>query len=298
MMAACILTFPYMTSNFKDATHFSFRTSNLRDENDISASLSVDDSPIHILSSSVENLSWQKFYTYCGPPAWKNNNKIKTQLKCAHLNGVAIAWEGEVAQVQIHNIRNEFAYYIYKYLPNWLANIIACYYGNRIESSLDCTVVADADCHDFRRHILETVLTPHKCSLNNWNKYEYEIRLKMSTGLLSRELDVRLQASDLFGNYSQQLVQGDRIHFYGFLSSSPLMATATLGQNDKYPLGSTVVHIRLAAIECLQCHNLDNTPVISNTIILNSPVDARIRDLRHGIKFLLNVLLSPLITFK
>uniref|UniRef100_A0A1A9VZX8 Wolframin n=1 Tax=Glossina brevipalpis TaxID=37001 RepID=A0A1A9VZX8_9MUSC len=293
LIAACILTFPYMTSSFKDATRFSTIMPDLK-YNVMPSSVEVRRMP----PTSVEHLSWQKFYSQCGTPAWKNNNKIKTQLRCSHLAGLAVAWEGEVSQIQIANVKNIRSWYIQKYLPRWLANLLTCYYGERIAEQYECRLdPPDQFCEDFQ-NILKHTNLQDKCSLNKWNIYEYELRVKMSSsGLLSKSPEIILRAAHPFGNFTKRLAEGDRIHFYGTLENSRLITLPYLSKHEEFILGSSWAYVRLAAIECLMCQDEQNSPVMLDSL-MNSAVDDRMRDLMRGIKYLLNVFLSPLITFK
>ncbi|KAL9898510.1 wolframin ER transmembrane glycoprotein wfs1 isoform 1-T1 [Glossina fuscipes fuscipes] len=293
LIAACILTFPYMTSSFKDATRFTTIIPDLKLDA-MASSVEVRRMP----PKPIEHISWQNFYSHCGLPAWKNNNKIKAQLRCSHLAGLAVAWEGDVSQIQITSVKNLRSWYIQRYLPRWVANLITCFWGEPIvEQCQGRGETLDPFCEDFQ-YILKHTYLQDKCSLHKWNTYEYEIRVKMaSSGLLSKSPEVILRAAHPFGNFTKRLAEGDRIHFYGTLENSRLISLPYLTKYEEFVLGSSSAHVRLAAIECLTCKDEENLPVILDSL-MNSPVDARMRDLMRGIKYLLNVLLSPLITFK
>ncbi|XP_013101212.1 wolframin [Stomoxys calcitrans] len=296
IIAASVLTFPYMTSNFKDTTRFNSMIPDLKHHQSVITTLPAEE--VHMPPPPPEYLSWQRFYSHCGPQAWwKDNNKIKSQLKCAHLEGLPVSWEGDVTQVQIASVKNNLAWYIQKYLPSWMARIITCWYGERLAAVNKCEPHQDRMCSDFE-DILKTANLDRKCSLHKWNSYEYEIRINMYSGLLDKRQEVVLQAQHKFGNFSKRLVEGDRVHFYGTLTNSRIVSLASAHIYEEYLLGgSPMAHIKLAAIECLQCQDRDSQPVIIDALI-KSPVDARMRDLMRGIKYLLNVFLSPLITFK
>lgn len=294
---ACVLTFPYMTSSFKDNMRFNTLIPDLKYHSPvISSALPVEET--HMPPPPSEYLTWQRFYAHCGSQAWwKDNNKIKTQLKCVHLEGQTVAWEGDVTQVQIISVHNQLAWYINKYLPNWLNHMISCFYGDRLETLFKCTDPHDQLCHDYQ-NILKTSHLDQRCSLHKWNTYEYEIRIKMSSSLLDKRQEIVLQAEHKFGNFTSRLVEGDRVHFYGTLSNTRRIFSGPLTPRyEEFILGSSMAHIKLAAIECLHCQDKENTPVILSSV-LKSPVDARMRDIMRGIKYLLNVFLSPLITFK
>lgn len=284
-----------MTSSFKDTSRFNSMIPDLKLQPVITTSLPVDE--VHMPPPPSEYLSWQRFYTHCGPQVWwKTNNKIKSQLKCAQLEGLSVAWEGDVTQVQITSVQNKPAWYINKYLPTWLAHMISCWYGERLGALNKCPTPPDRLCSDFE-NILSSSHLDQKCSLHKWNRYEYEIRINMYAGLLDKRQEVVLQAPQKFGNFTKRLTEGDRVHFYGTLTNSRIVSLPSSYNYEDYVLGSSMAHVKLAAIECLQCQDKDNPAVILDTLI-KSPVDARMRDLMRGIKYLLNVFLSPLITFK
>ncbi|XP_067617996.1 wolframin [Eurosta solidaginis] len=313
LMAACILTYPYMTANFKDSPRFGNiisiddKDTTLVDSIDGHRNIKGTDNVIHDENEYIPNisspLSWQRFYTLCGQPANEQPNKIETQLRCAHLDGISVIWEGSVRQVQINRVSNIRAEYINKYLPPWLGRLLRCFYGIRISEQLKCDslqVVSKPLCMDMQRLLLQQTELEGKCSLHHWNSYEYEIRMRMPTqGLLSKSTDILLQANNKFGNFTRSLMAGDRLRFYGTLlnsRSSPTDAIGVMsGEREDFILGSTNARIKLIAIKCLLCNDRTLKPV---SVERKSPLNARMRDLMRGIKYLLNVLLNPLITFK
>ncbi|XP_037947446.1 wolframin isoform X2 [Teleopsis dalmanni] len=277
LVAACVLTYPYMTSNFKDESRFG----------DIE-SLSKPTMPF-----DANDLSWQRFFKICDQSALGPQNRIKKQLRCATLDGIKVTWVGTVSQVQISRASNKYEKFISKYLPNWLGNLLRCSFGTRLSSEIDCDFENDPLCSDLLS-ILKSNQLDAKCTLNKYNVYEYEVLVKMSFGLLSKEADVVLQANYKFNNFTQALTVGDRIHFHGTLLNSRILPTGLI---ISHMLGSTLPHVQLIAIECIICKDKD-LQAISIAEQTKSPVDARRQDLMRGIKYLLNTLLNPLITIK
>ncbi|XP_053946436.1 wolframin [Anastrepha ludens] len=306
IMAACILTFPYMTANFKDSPRFANIVSldkhaSIIDSVDNSQNVvegtdairSHEDDHIPHISGP---LSWQRFYALCGQPANEEHNKIKTQLRCAHLEGMAVVWTGSVTKVQISRVSNVRAEYINKYLPMWLSRLVRCFYGTRLSDQFQCDdQEKEPHCVDMQRLLQHSELQS-ACSLHHWNSYEYEIRVRMPTqGLLSKSTNIVLQASHKFGNFTRSLMSGDRLQFYGTLQNSRLLLDNNVRAREDYILGASHARIQLLAVKCLVCG--DET-LKSVSVERKSPLNARMRDLRRGIKYLLNVLLNPLITFK
>ncbi|XP_055850768.1 wolframin [Episyrphus balteatus] len=276
IVAAAILTLPYMTSSFKAVHTETSLYSNL-----------IHDKPIITSEEDTQrHISWEKFYHLCGQPAWEHSNKIKTQLRCSYLTGSTVSWDGTITEVQIARVMNFRAELIRDYLPAWLANIVECVYGesNRLECS-----DGDVLCEELRK----TTKLQQRCNLNRWNVYEYEMLLRMNSGLLSKPIDVKVHADDRFRNFTTLLRSGDRIHIYGKLMNTRKSANTA---REDFVLGSGKPSVQLTGIECTVCTEKDMPALNFNK--MTSAVDARMRDLTRGIKYLLNVLLNPLITFK
>ncbi|XP_030369936.1 wolframin [Scaptodrosophila lebanonensis] len=283
LTTVCVLVFPYMTSNFKDSPRFN---------------------AVPTLSSSSrasnlmpETLQWDRFYALCAQPIQEQPNKIKTQLRCSHLNGMYIAWEGTVDHVQIARVSNMLEDVIANYLPVWLGKLVRCVHGETIAQELQCDATKDAYCEEWQRIVKNLGAHTGRCTLQRWNRYEYEIVAKIAAGngLLKRSTIVVLRAHHDFGNFTRQLHSGDRVLFYGTLYNSRLLPNKV---REHYVLGSSAPpQVELKTIECLDCQSQELTTV-SIERALSSSVDARVQDLMRGIKYLLNALLNPLITFK
>lgn len=111
---------------------------------------------------SAPNWSWDVFYKYCKQPAWDSGaSKMKTQIRCAHLDGTRIYWQGSVLEVEIAAIRNVRLHWIRRLLPEWLAEVVVCYYGEPNKD--DC--LAGEECGEIRKLISEQ----NQCNLDKWN---------------------------------------------------------------------------------------------------------------------------------
>ncbi|KAH8278906.1 hypothetical protein KR018_010963 [Drosophila ironensis] len=270
---ACLLVLPYMTSSFKDTPRFNAmpRVQGLR--------------PL----AEVDTLQWNRYHSLCAHPVQEQPNKIKTQLRCAHLNGMPVTWEGSVAKVEISKVSNMLEDVVAHYLPVWLARILRCVHGENISQHFECDPKLDAQCEEWQRFIKNLKAQSGSCTLQRWNRYEYEVLVKVGTDLGNRLLgrttatNVILRSHNDFGNFTRRLHEGDHVLFYGTLENSRLTDS---------------VQVQLKTIECVDCHAKDLGTASIERALATSPMDARLQDLMRGIKYLLNALLNPLITFK
>ncbi|KAH8330616.1 hypothetical protein KR067_005782 [Drosophila pandora] len=270
---ACVLVFPYMTSNFKDTPRFN----------------AIPRAGLHSLSE-VETLQWDRFHSLCAQPVFEQPNKIKTQLRCAHLNGVPVTWEGSIAKVEISKVTNTLEDVIANYLPVWLARMMRCVYGENISQHFQCDPKSDAQCEEWQGVLKALKAESGSCTLHRWNRYEYELLLKVGSNNAGRYLgrctssNVVLRAHHDFGNFTRLLNEGDKVIFYGTLQNSGLLSDS--------------VQVHLKTIECVNCQSKNLRRASIERAVAISPMDARLQDLMRGIKYLLNALLNPLITFK
>lgn len=144
-----------------------------------------------------------------------------------------------------------------------------------------------------------------------------------SLGLLSKPAEITLKAQHAFGNFTQSLNNSDRIWFLGILRNFLKPAsvhTPPAGSGDpsdgnfndlhmdlssagagsradrsNMRLGRKNPLIELLAIGCINCQDRDLT---SMHVADGMKVNARMRDLLRGIKYLLNVIFNPLVIFK
>lgn len=243
-------------------------------------------------SDDPNMLTWEMYYNYCGPPAWDINhqNKIHIQLRCSHLENSYVTWNGVISSVRIISVSNYRLAFIKDYLPTWIANLLTCFYGDTNDSE-SCIPGNDGElCSDVNK-----LLKYGKgCNLNKWNTYTFEVKVRMHSGLLSKPADVFLTAEHYFKNFTESLKFGDRISFSGYLQNT---RKDHKPNNFNFGLGDGNPTVNLEIIECSLCDNKDLTSVHLNkkTRIL---VDARMKDLMRGVKYLLNVLFNPLIIFK
>lgn len=274
IVATVFLTFPYMTSNF-NVSHS--QTSKIYDDLIITKSEPhPDDNP------TLPTLTWEMYFKYCHQPAWEHLTKAETQIRCSQLENSFIKWDGQISDVEISQIKNFRADLIRNYLPSTIAEYITCFYGEKSETKCN----EREEC-EINRFIQES----KRCHLNKWNTYEYEITIRMTySGLFNKPAEIVLRASDYFGNFTLRLATSDRVWFRGILRNQQKTSdlnTARLGKDR--PI------IELTAIGCVACRNTDLSVIkISDGLKINP----RMRDLMRGIKYLLNILFNPLLTFK
>ncbi|XP_049281665.1 wolframin [Anopheles funestus] len=314
VIGTVFLTLPHMMSNFETIG---------MNENRLFESTASDSLGDHREQTSgrdalPSSLSWDLYYQFCHQPAWDTENKVKTQLRCTNLDGTFVRWEGTVVDMAISSRRNLRAQLIEGYLPKFLADRINCIYGEPIEP--DCGNLngsVEGECENLK-HFMRRQRT---CHLNKWNTYEYELKVRMSNGLLTKPVEVILKAQHAFGNFTQSLNYSDRIWFVGVLRDSSQSAHPSTGATDQthwdsvsggfnlnlggQSAGSFGVHtmrlgrknplIELHSIGCRQCRNPDLPAVHLNEGL---KVNGRMRDLLRGVKYLLNVIFNPLVIFK
>lgn len=103
-----------------------------------------------------------------------------------------------------------------------------------------------------------------------------------------QESKIILKAEHSFGNFTSSINSSDKIWFKGKLRTS--MASKT-GESfcKKYS------HVHLSSIGCLHCADKNLLPV---GIASNFNLDNNLKHLSRGVKYMLNILFNPLITFK
>lgn len=110
---------------------------------------------------------------------------------------------------------------------------------------------------------------------------------------------VIIKAGQTFGNFTQRINASDKIWFKGILktslsSRSDDFVNQKLQDSDNSK-GLKHTRVELTAIGCLQCSDKNLTPISIKTKL---KMENRIKDFRRGLKYLLNVLFNPLVTFK
>lgn len=290
------LTVPYMTSNFEtdhqQTDSAAGRASSLFGALLRPKPMKYHHHRHHAQSETISKLSWEQYYKYCNEPAWGHVNTIATQLRCSQLDGTTVKWRGIVSNVEIGRVSNVRADIIHSYLPGFWADLIACWYGER--NAVGCA--ATEQCDDMKSILDEQ---PKQCNLNRWNTYEYDVTVKMSSGILTKSTEIVLRASHSFGNFTQRLNSSDRIWFKGTLQNGVSSSRANQKDDRQHMMlgGGTrsIPILRLQAVGCVQCHTSD---IDAFQMVDGPTVNGRLKDLYRGVKYLLNVLFNPLVIFK
>lgn len=229
-------------------------------------------------------LTWEQYLNYCHQPAWEQASMAAVQLQCAELSGTPVSWDGYVSEVKIRSISNGLDNVINK-LPFPLYNFLSCYYGVRHADNCDEHL---SEIQFKKCKIFKNLKTKHsKCHLEGWNKYEFEIHVKMKSGMWGTAAEVLLVAEHSFQNFTLALKPGDRVWFSGTLLND--------GKGD-YLLGGKKPQVDLQEIGCLGCHITDMGIYKKNTVSLDSV--AILSYLYVGVKSVLNFVFNPLVIFK
>lgn len=99
------------------------------------------------------------------------------------------------------------------------------------------------------------------------------------------ESKIILKAEHDFGNFTSSINPADKIWFKGNLKTSMASTNNCKGYSYVY----------LSSIGCHRCADKNLLPM---EISSNFNIDRNLKHLRRGIKYMLNILFNPLITFK
>lgn len=237
------------------------------------------------LYETVPALSWEQYQNYCHQPAWEESASIaQVQVECAHLEGISVSWEGYVTKVKVKSIENSLEKVLNKF-PDVIRTPLTCSYGEVYEEN--CTT-GDELWKKNCKTLWELKRRRNKCHLASWNKYEFEISVKMKSGMWGTNGELILIADHSFANFSLNIYSGDKIWFIGTLTNSELERESLLG--------GTRPHLQLEEVGCHVCHTtrLKSFKRYRYEVTLTSVM----RDIYLGVKSVLNFLLNPLVIFK
>ncbi|KAL2737965.1 wolframin isoform X2 [Vespula squamosa] len=230
-------------------------------------------------------LSWEQYQNHCHQPAWEDiSSKAQVQIECAHLEGIPISWEGYVTNVRLKSIKNNIGT-ILRMLPDSIRTTFSCTYGETYKENCDTyDEIRRKNCE----HFVNIQKRRHKCHFPAWDQYEFEIFVKMKSGIWRSNAEIVLIADHSFTNFSLNIYPRDKIWFSGTLSNTGLEKDSLLGGGEP--------HIELDEISCLACHSTDLKSFKRHKyhITLTSIVN----NFWLGIKTVLNFLLNPIVLFK
>lgn len=128
------------------------------------------------------------------------------------------------------------------------------------------------------------------------------MKIASPKGLLnlnSQESKVIIKAEHTFGNFTQRINMSDKVWFKGILRTSLSSSSDDFVSQKPQHSGSSknwkLTKVELTSIGCLQCADKNLKPM---TIKNNLKMGNRLKDLQRGLKYLLNVIFNPLLTFK
>lgn len=237
------------------------------------------------LYEATPSLSWEQYQNYCHQPAWEESSSLaQVQVQCAHLEGISVSWEGYVTKVKLKSIKNTLEKILSK-LPDAIRIPLTCSYGDAYEEN--CTTGDELSIKNCKT-LLNLEKRQNKCHLAAWNKYEFEISVKMKSGIWGSNGELILMADHSFANFSLNIYSGDKIWFVGTLTNS--------GLEGETMLGGSRPHLQLEEVGCHVCHTTKLKPFKRHRHRIT--VTSVMKDVYLGVKSVLNFLLNPLVIFK
>lgn len=236
----------------------------------------------------ASSLTWDQYRNYCHQPAWEEmSSKAQVQVQCAQLEGIPVSWEGYVTNVRLKSIKNNIAVILNR-LPDNIRSIVSCMYGEPYEEKCNS---GDDTRKKNCKHITNIQKRRSKCHLPAWDRYEFEIFVKMKNGIWGSTTEIRLVADHSFTNFSLNIYPGDKIWFSGVLLNDGFEKESLLG-------GAESPHIDLEEAGCLACNSLDLETSYKRYNRYRVSLSSIIRDLCLSVKTVLNFLLNPIVMFK
>lgn len=121
LLASCFLFRPYMMGS-EEMTYSSYLTQTSTESKTAESQRILDS------MDDPGSLSWDLYYKYC--LMIPHTNRISTQIRCSHLDGSEVYWEGSVADVEIGNARNWRRDVMQNFfVPEFFSNQLICFFG-------------------------------------------------------------------------------------------------------------------------------------------------------------------------
>lgn len=234
------------------------------------------------MHNDIKPINYERYQQFCHQQAWENENSVATQIRCAQLEHLPIHWDGYIHDIKITSVSNTYKYFIDK-LPPVLGQYFYCLYGEEIKNNCDHN--QSASCQQF----YNAIRSYSKCSLEQYNVYNFKIIVRMQSGIWGHSEDVILEASHHFKNFTLGLNNNDHVWFKGTLKS-------TFGNEGDN--ASVRPHVFLEHIGCLACHNVELTETEIIHRALHYDFQKLLNDFYMGVKFVVNVLFNPIVVFK
>lgn len=221
-------------------------------------------------------LPWQLYQNNCHQSAWEQTSIAATELKCADLEGTEVRWDGYISHIRVKSINNNFKTIIDKF-PKYFKNNLYCLLGE--ESPKNCSNLNnDINCYY------------PKCHLNYWNKYKFEISVKLVSGVWGKTAEIVLIGDNHFRNFTEDLRVNDKVWFRGTLTNE-------FNIDGDGLIGGLRPHLKLWEIGCSTCSNINLTSCrLDETYFIN--VNDVFNYMVLVFKCLLNFLFNPIVAFK
>ncbi|KAK9496441.1 hypothetical protein O3M35_013281 [Rhynocoris fuscipes] len=241
----------------------------------ISSHLSMNRSDSRF-GEGTTSLSYSQVKSFCsfGNHGQDLSVSVIDDDRCATLGGIYVHWEGRVQSARISRIHNPISSIIHM-LPIEIQRVALCMFGTQFD---DCE--GKEDCR-------LPVHLSNKCHIKNWNRYEYEIIIQLSSGDWGNSEDTKiiLKADNQFTNFTRHLYNDDKIWFSGRLVIDPNQSNTLSYVKQKF-------YVHLDQAGCLVCRTSALQPVFTGTAAYG------ISDLTVSGKNLLNFLFNPVVRFK
>ncbi|CAH0554396.1 unnamed protein product [Brassicogethes aeneus] len=228
----------------------------------------------------VRYLPWEVYQRFCYQPVWREENVAIQQLNCAQLENSQVHWNGFINEIKIKTIQNPYKKIIDKF-PKSFSDYLYCLYGEEVTDDCQIDSIKD-ECNIF----FDTIKSENKCTLKKFNKYSFELNIRMQAGIWAKNTQVKVIVEDYFKNFTLKLKPNDHIWFKGKLFNNEVLGADGI-------LGGNLPFIDTHEIGCLDCQNKD-----LSEYKINDESSFKINILYMSVKFLLNVLLNPIIVLK
>ncbi|XP_008546509.1 wolframin isoform X1 [Microplitis demolitor] len=228
-----------------------------------------------------EGLTWEMYQNYCHQPVWEELPKAQVQVACDELTNLPVHWEGYVTDIKLKRVHNNLRDLIFL-VPDDLGRKIMCLFGDRTGG---CETLEGA-----RRKTCEALSklrARDSCNVDKWNRFEFEVYVKMKNGLWGSNAEIVLLAGHEFKNFSLNIYPGDKVKFRGRLVNR--------GERESL-LGGMRPHVWLDEIQCLLCHVSDLKSCRREGVRIG--VGDLLGIFITGVKTVLNFVLNPLVIFK
>ncbi|KAK6618673.1 hypothetical protein RUM43_013064 [Polyplax serrata] len=225
-------------------------------------------------------LTWDQYSTSCQRSSWDKRSEAEMQIGCIGLNGVKINWRGVVENVKVTKVHNSVLKLL-DYVPRFLRPQMECYYGETFAK--DCTEEEDATKMSLCK-LLSVIHPRDKCHVLSWNRYEFEVSIKMNSDKWnSFESTIRLKVDDSMKNFTLKLRPKDHIWFSGTLN---------------YPetIGSENLMILVGEMGCINCS--DNNLISVKRRINKSTGQYFAKEIYNGFRRVLNFIFNPIVNFR